>query len=104
MTRKRFVKLLMADGYSRNQANSIARETAADGYTYDFQLLYLRVQNDFPDFSLKELKSAIKKIADAIIEIIPTVISAIVEAFPVALDRVCQRIAALQEEMEASNQ
>ena len=34
MTRKRFVKLLMADGYSRNSANSLADDTLKDGYSY----------------------------------------------------------------------
>ena len=42
MTRKRFVKLLMADGYSRNKANAIARKTIADGNTYGSQFWYLR--------------------------------------------------------------
>ena len=34
MTRKRFVKLLMAEGYSRNDANDIADEVLEDGYSY----------------------------------------------------------------------
>lgn len=34
MTRKRFVKLLMAQGYSRNSANATARITQASGRTY----------------------------------------------------------------------
>lgn len=34
MTRKRFVKLLMAHGYSRNSANRIADATLKDGYSY----------------------------------------------------------------------
>lgn len=34
MTRKRFVKLLMADGYSRNGANNIARGVAEKGETF----------------------------------------------------------------------
>lgn len=34
MTRKRFVKLLMANGYSRNSANKIADDTLKDGYSY----------------------------------------------------------------------
>lgn len=101
MTRKRFVKLLMADGYSRNKANSIARETVAGGNTYELQLLLLRVGNKFPDFPLQELKEAFDKVADLIKEIIPTIINAIVEAFPVAIDRTRQRITSLQEEMEA---
>ena len=34
MTRKRFVKLLMAEGYSRNSANDIAGDVVKDGYSY----------------------------------------------------------------------
>ena len=34
MTRKRFVKLLMAEGYSRNGANAIAEDVLKDGYSY----------------------------------------------------------------------
>lgn len=34
MTRKRFVKLLMAEGYSRNGANEIADKTIEDGFSY----------------------------------------------------------------------
>ena len=34
MTRKRFVKLCMAQGYSRNTANEIAAEYNAKGKTY----------------------------------------------------------------------
>lgn len=34
MTRKRFVKLLMAEGYSRNGANEIADEVLEDGFSY----------------------------------------------------------------------
>ena len=34
MTRKRFVKLLMAEGYSRNSANEIADEALEDGFSY----------------------------------------------------------------------
>ncbi len=34
MTRKRFVKLLMAEGYSRNGANKVAGATIRGGYSY----------------------------------------------------------------------
>ena len=85
MTRKRFVKLLMADGYSRNKANSIAVETVADGDTYEFRLLLLQVGKDFPDVALPELKAAIGNVADMITEIIPTIINAMVELFRLPL-------------------
>lgn len=34
MTRKKFVKLLMAEGYSRNSANLLARQVVAKGVSY----------------------------------------------------------------------
>ena len=34
MTRKRYVKLLMAQGYSRNEANRSARYAVAEGGSY----------------------------------------------------------------------
>ena len=34
MTRKKFVKLMMAEGYSRNVANVLARNAAAKGVSY----------------------------------------------------------------------
>jgi hypothetical protein len=104
MTRKRFVKLLMADGYSRNHANSIAREAIADGCTYEFQLLLLRVGNNFPDVAFPELKYAIAKVVDEIKEILPTIINAIVELFPVAIDQARKRLTTLQEEMEVNHE
>ena len=49
------------------------------------------------------MKAAIGEVVDALTEIIPTVFNAIVELFPVAIGLAGQRIAALQEEMEATN-
>ena len=103
MTRKRFVKLLMADGYSRNKANTIARQTVADGDTYEFRLLLLRVGNNFPDIALQDLKEAFGRVADKIIEIVPMIINAIAELLPVAIDLAHKHISTLQEEMEAIN-
>ena len=99
MTRKRFIKLLMADGYSRNKANSIARQAVADGYTYEFRLLLLRTGNDFPDVPLQDLKDAVDVVEKIIIESIPPIIKAIVEAIPVAIDMARQRLECLYESM-----
>ncbi len=38
MTRKRFVKLCMSKGYSRNTANSLARHAQEDGTSYETAL------------------------------------------------------------------
>lgn len=103
MTRKRFVKLLMADGYSRNKANSIAKQTAADGDTYGSRYWYLQFGNQFPDVAFPELKAAIGEVTEMLMEIIPTVFNAIVELFPLAIQQASQRIATKQKEMEAIN-
>ena len=104
MTRKRFVKLLMADGYSRNKANSIARETVADGDTYGSRYWYLQFGNQFPDVSFPELKAAFGEMKEMLMEIIPTVLNAIVELFPLAIQQASQRIATLQKEMEENHE
>lgn len=103
MTRKRFVKLLMADGYSRNKANSIAKQTVADGDTYGARYWYLQFGNQFPDVAFPELKAAIDKVTEMLMEIIPTVCNVIAELFPIAVKQASQRIATLQKEMEAIN-
>lgn len=100
MTRKRFVKLLMAQGYSRNDANSIAKQTVADGDTYGSRYWYLQFGNQFPDVAFPELKAAVDKVKEMLMEIIPTVINTIAELFPVAIDLAHKRIAAMQEAMQ----
>ena len=104
MTRKRFVKLLMADGYSRNKANSIAKQTVADGDAYGSRYWYLRLGNQFPDVALPELKAAIEEVINKLIEIIPAVVNAIEELRPVVVKLASQRLAVLQEEMEANHE
>lgn len=106
MTRKRFVKLLMAEGYSRNKATSIARETVTDGYTYELRLLLLQIGNDFPDVLFPDLKAAIDEVVAMLTEIIPAVFNAIAELIPVAVQQASKRIAALQQQMqmEATNE
>lgn len=104
MTRKRFVKLLMADGYSRNKANSIAKQAIADGDTYGVRYWYLQFGNQFPDVAFPELKEAIGEITDILKEIIPTVFNAIAELFPIAVQQASQRIATLQKEMEVNHE
>lgn len=54
MTRKRFIKLLMARGYERNEANDIAWEVVADGdrYARKYAEITMAVYmlNELPDF------------------------------------------------------
>lgn len=77
MTRKRFVKLLMAEGYSRNEANEFA-DDAKEGYSYKF--LYslhcvLRENPSFLEYFFEKVTNAIEKI----VEFLPTAIQQINE-------------------------
>ena len=66
MTRKRFIKLLMAEGYSRNSANKIAEDVRNDGMTYaegfDQATKMLPVIQD----TLQRMMDAIQPVVDAI--------------------------------------
>lgn len=63
MTRKRFVKLLMSKGYSRNGAINIANHVPTSGITY--KRMYI-------------ITTAFNNMCDGIIAAIPTVIEAAV--------------------------
>lgn len=60
MTRKRFVKLLMAKGYSRNSANAAAICAQNKGYSYETAY---RLATAIPNL-VDRLAPAIKNIAD----------------------------------------
>lgn len=67
MTRKRFIKLLMANGYTRNEANHIAR-TGKKGQPYDERHALICLTSNMPDefAELRErLQTACRTIADA---------------------------------------
>ena len=69
MTRKRFVKLLMADGYSRNQANTIAASAQRVGLTYSnayrAESNTLDALAKIKDIDITALCDAIRNIAEA---------------------------------------
>lgn len=66
MTRKRFVKLLMAEGYSRNSANKIADDVLADGLTYaEGYDMVIRLQ-PLIDSLTASLPEAIRYVTEAI--------------------------------------
>lgn len=75
MTRKRYVKLLMGHGYSRNEANLIAQEIADEGGSYqqdyDDQEEMLRKFDDLAD-----MRAAMQRFSQAIAEAIPGVVAA----------------------------
>lgn len=84
MTRKRFVKLLMAEGYSRNEANEMAKD-ALEGYSYEVSYLVhsaLRKNSDLISELGSKLYSFAAKLAQAITEVLPSLIEAIVAGLP----------------------
>lgn len=81
MTRKQFIKLLMAEGYSRNSANEIADEVLEDGFTYAEG--YGHITRMLP-----LVKSMIPKMSDAITKMATAVgkaVSEAIEAFNAAM-------------------
>lgn len=90
MTRKRFVKLLMAEGFSRNGANKIAEDVRKDGLTYAegydmvIRLLPLidSLTKSLPE-AIRSATEAISKFATAIGE----AAGAFVETFKAAMCR-----------------
>lgn len=98
MTRKRFVKLLMAEGYSRNDANSIARDTSAEGWTYSLKYCCLGVVNSFPEITVMPTRTIVKMV-DLIVETLPSMIQAIIDLAQASVEAV-QSIKALEKELE----
>ena len=68
MTRKRFVKLLMADGYSRNHANSVAASAQRCGMkysnAYNLEQALLAAKIDFTKINIDAMCEAIRQIVD----------------------------------------
>lgn len=102
MTRKRFVKLLMADGYSRNKANSIARETSAEGVSYSIKYVCLWVVNACPDVT-GMTNAAIEKMVDVIVDVIPCVVQAIMNLIPAVVE-VAESAKALARDWEVNHE
>ena len=90
MTRKRFIKLLMSKGYSRNGANEIADGVLKDGYSYaeaydQITRLLPLVQAITPEITdaIKKATEVIAKVATATVE----AARAFIDAFTAAVGR-----------------
>lgn len=76
MTRKRYVKLLMGHGYSRNTANLYADRALATGRTYrqdyNYRLVGISIVEGFREFAeavkrvFSEVAESFKKFADEV--------------------------------------
>lgn len=69
MTRKRFIKLLMAEGYSRNEANTIATDARNCGLdyktTYKAESAICAAKLNLKNINISALCDAIGKIVDS---------------------------------------
>ena len=77
MTRKRYIKLLMAQGVSRNEAQAYAREVVAEGISYqqDYdEIIAFAAPFDKAGIAYRNAVEAIKRIMD---EVFPAFIEAV---------------------------
>ena len=109
MTRKRFVKLLMSEGLSRNEANDLAKDTL-DGYSYEHLHLFHQVMRENPDF-LSEFCASVQKTITHIVEVLPSVIEAFMAALPAAIEKAfadveaeIRKLKAMQEATEVNHE
>ena len=91
MTRKRFVKLLMADGWSRNGANAVAQIARAKGVSYQTAISAASC----PDQTVKEFTEVLQTIVNSLCE----QISHVSEALSKAITAFCE---AFIQEMQNS--
>lgn len=67
MTRKRFIKLLMARGYSRNEAQELAQE-GYEGESYAEKYIKLSLWQSLPDDALETIADAAWRACEAACE------------------------------------
>ena len=84
MTRKRFVKLLMAKGCSRNEANLRAREVvrAGDTYWYGYFAFLLESGDSDAIEAMKNIMDRMVQAANQFIEAFMRIAKAFTEALP----------------------
>ena len=93
MTRKRFIKLLMARGYSRNGAALSALLAINNGNTYADAYFAVRLNDGDPD-AIDALQEMCNRI-DAMI-------SAVAQKFDEVAPTVCEAVQRLRERYESS--
>lgn len=88
MTRKRFVKLMMSYGYSRNESENIAREVPGKG-SYDEEILPYMVQNVLPSTAGLMLETIVEWS-----KILAETVSTFVETLPEIAQKIAEAISA----------
>lgn len=71
MTRKRYIKLMMAEGWDRNTANAFAEQVQADGISYaedyaDHERLFRRIDFDALCAAMKNVTDTIWRVGKAL--------------------------------------
>lgn len=67
MTRKRYIKLMMSKGYSRNEANNAVRKIQAEGGSYaDYAILTC--------ISATQVEDVMRSVCEAVNALVPAVI------------------------------
>ena len=102
MTRKRFVKLLMSRGYSRNEANQAALTAISDGHTYDGVYFAVRVNDGDPEV-LEAVKAVCDRIAEAVADF-QNAINAITQKIVETIPTICVIVKNLVEQQEAAQE
>lgn len=109
MTRKRFIKLLMACGVSRNDANKEARAAVSRGIPYDSRCSYILCEKCglLPAGWLESVGDAIERLSQIINDMIHTIVEAIptiIEAITATLPQVIANIEKLRQEAESATE
>ena len=90
MTRKRFIKLLMSQGKSRNEAVQLAQRVTETGYSYQrvYDGLFVTpVWDSLTDF-LPRMADAFKELGQAVVVAVQTLTQAVSEAFPIDVEEI----------------
>ena len=97
MTRERFVKLCMARGYSRNEANLMASAAVSGGRDYEHAYTCVLINDGYPE-AVEAAQRAIKELVEAVNRLIPTICEAISVAIPQIIET-AKNIQRQREEM-----
>lgn len=81
MTRKRFIKLLMSRGYSRNEADLIASAAVSGGRDYEHAYTCVLINDGDPE-AVEAARRAIERLAEAVNRLLPSILEAITAALP----------------------
>ena len=90
MTRKRFIKLLMSQGKSRNEAVKLAQRVTDTGYSYQRVydgLFNPPVWDSLTDF-LQRMADAFMELGKAAVVAVQTLTQAMSEAFPIDVEEI----------------